>query len=156
MIFGVIAQNYKSKLVFIESTVDHEGYIENICESNFISDLDSSYGKFDRLFMQDGARAHTALKTIEWLEKYVDLIIDWPANSPDLNPIEMLWAIMKMIISEEQPSTIQELKNVLEKTWNDISINLINKLCSSFRDRLLLCQGRRAFNFKIIGYDAGI
>ena len=108
-------------------------------KSKFIDNLNEKLGPFEWLYMQDGARCHTSAMAMEWLEDKVDVITDWPANSPDLNPIELLWAILKRVVAAESPNSVEELKNLLLKTWNNIKISLINKLCESFSDRLLLC-----------------
>jgi transposase len=49
-------------------------------------------------------------------EESVDLIVDWPANSPDLEPIELLWAILKKFIQRIKPNTIEERNNALIAT----------------------------------------
>ena len=140
MVFAIISPGYKSKLVIIDGTVDQECYIRNLIESNFIQEMDEKFGKLGWLFMQDGAKCHTAERTVEWLEQQVDLIIDWPPNSPDLNPIELLWAILKRSVAEAFPRNKKELVEILEKTWNNISQSLIDKLCLSFENRLILCN----------------
>jgi hypothetical protein len=35
------------------------------------------------IFQHDGATAHASQGTLDWLEENVDIIVDWPANSPD-------------------------------------------------------------------------
>jgi hypothetical protein len=48
------------------------------------------------------------------------LICDWPANPPNLNPIEVLWAILKNIVAKLGPKIVDELKRVLSQASNSI------------------------------------
>ncbi len=47
------------------------------------------------IFQQDLAPAHTAKSTKSWLNNHGVGVLDWPANSPDLNPTENIWSIVK-------------------------------------------------------------
>ncbi len=47
------------------------------------------------IFQQDLAPFHTAKSTKSWLNDHGVGVLDWPANSPDLNPIENIWGIVK-------------------------------------------------------------
>jgi transposase len=49
----------------------------------------------------------------------------WPANSPDLNPIENLWNWLKNTVAEDQPNTQEELRAALTKAWGLISISFV-------------------------------
>jgi transposase len=48
----------------------------------------------------------------------VDLILDWPLNSPDLSPIELFCAILKEFVKRIKPKAIEELKNALVAVWH--------------------------------------
>ena len=49
----------------------------------------------------------------------------WPANSPDLNVIELLWVIIKKRIDMKKPETIEELKRVITEVWDELGYSTI-------------------------------
>jgi hypothetical protein len=76
---------------------------------------------------------------LDWLEESVDVIVNWPPNSPDLSLRETLWAILKKLVRKVKPQTIEELKNSLLVAWAMIPQNTIDRLCEGFATRLQLC-----------------
>ncbi len=54
---------------------------------------DQLFKDADFIFQQDLAPAHTAKSTKSWLNDHGVGVLDWPANSPDLNPIEQRFSI---------------------------------------------------------------
>ena len=61
----------------------------------------------DSIFMQDNASIHTAHIVREWLDEHAIQVMDWPPYSPDLNPIENIWALLKQKIYELRPDLIE-------------------------------------------------
>ncbi len=65
---------------------------------------DKLYGDADLIFKQDLAPTHTAKGTKNWFNDNDVTVLDWPANSPDLNPIENLWSIVKRKMRDTRPN----------------------------------------------------
>ena len=61
---------------------------------------------------------------------------EWPPNSPDLNPIENVWSILKERISEKNPLTKQQLIDVAQQEWDDIPQQQIQNIIKSLPSRL--------------------
>ncbi|MBR6907848.1 transposase [bacterium] len=136
MVYGAIGVNYKSKLVITNLKITSKVYTNNIEQSRMIEDLKNR----EYVFMQDGAPSHKALDTRKWLNTRCDYLAFWPPNSPDLNPIEMLWGIIKTRIKQlpTQPKTIDDLTKKVLEIWYSIDMETINHLVESFYYRLLL------------------
>ncbi len=76
---------------------------------------DKLYGDADFIFQQDLAPAHTAKGTKSWFNDHGVTVLDWPANSPDLNPIENLWGIVKRKMRDTRPNNADELKATVKE-----------------------------------------
>ena len=140
MIFGAIGKNYKSDIVLIKGTIGAVDYQRILEDSKVISYM-SEDGNENLVFQQDGASCHTA--SAGYVRKHCNLLGNWPANSPDLNVIEHLWAIMKERVAEVQPDTQDALIEVIKGVWDNISIPVINHLIDSFEKRCALVLQRQ-------------
>ena len=84
------------------------------------------------IFQQDLAPAHSAKSTKGWLENSQLQVLDWPANSSDLNPIENLWAML----NKHHPNTSQRPKDAIKTCWNEVTPHECQQLIHSVPRRI--------------------
>ncbi len=87
MVWGAMSSAGVGPLCFLRSKVNTAVYQE-VLEHFMLPAADQLYGDADFIFQQDLAPAHTAKGTKSWFNDHGVGVLDWPANSPDLNPIE--------------------------------------------------------------------
>jgi transposase len=88
-------------------------------------------------FLQDGAPCHTSKRIKDYLSDKPFNVIDWPGNSPDLNPIENCWSYMKGKLKDKDIGSVPKLIKELKTLWiSSISREYFKKLSDSMPSRI--------------------
>jgi transposase len=73
--------------------------------------------------VEDGAPIHRSSLPLQWRQAHGMAKRIWPANSPDLNPIETLWKIVKDLLRHHPtPKNKEEMAQTIQLTWDAISL----------------------------------
>ncbi len=97
---------------------------------------DKLYGDADLIFQQNLAPAHTDKDTKSWFNYHGVTVLDWPANSPDLNPIENLWVIVKRKMRDTRPNNADDTKAAIKSTWASITPEQCHRLIAFMPRRI--------------------
>ncbi|EDN05783.1 predicted protein [Histoplasma mississippiense (nom. inval.)] len=88
--------------------------------------------------MDDGAPYHTSKAVKEWAKNVWMNREEWPAQFPDLNPIENLWMTMKRCVSKirHKIHSTEQMKDELQKIWDSITQKEIQDLIGSMPQQM--------------------
>ena len=87
--------------------------------------------------MHDSDPWHKAKKVTKWLQTKKIEALEWPRNSPNLNPIEKCWHHMNHLMSERKTTNLDVLKQVITKLWcQEMNLEYFGKLSDSMPKRL--------------------
>ncbi|XDV15071.1 hypothetical protein PO909_015214 [Leuciscus waleckii] len=117
MLWGCFSAAGTGRLVAIEGKMNAAMYRDILDENLLQSALDLRLGR--RFTFQQDPK-HTAKITKEWLHNNSVTVLEWPSQSPDLNPIEHLWRDLKMAVHQRLPSNLTELERICKEEWQRI------------------------------------
>ena len=138
MVWAAIAHGYRSPRVVIDGNLNAQWYCDDILTDHIIHLFHNNANI--SIFQHDNATSHTARHTVNFLRtNNIDFIDDWPANSPNLNPIKHVWDSLdrRLRCRPNPPANV----NKLCQEWN-------NQHFSQFYVPAMHCSGQ----FKRLSY----
>jgi hypothetical protein len=138
MVWGCMGWNGVGILAEVIGKMDAEKYV-SILECNLLPSMEN-YGlpKESIIFQQDNDPKHTSKRAQDWFNSQSFQLLDWPAQSPDLNPIEHLWQILKKKLNKHKISAkgALELWDRVAVEWGKIEVEECHRLIESMPRRI--------------------
>ena len=138
MVWGSMTAHGPGSLRHIEGRLDSELYCR-IIEDELPRTIEKyRMDQGDVIFQHDNDPKHTARRTVKWLQDHQLKVLQWPAQSPDLNPIEHLWDLVKRKLAkhEDIPRGVNEFWQRIEREWETITTAECLKLVESMPNRV--------------------
>ena len=138
MVWATMTYDGVGPIVGIEGILDAEFYRE-ILEETLVPSLAIRNINIEEIFFQhDNDPKHTAKLTKRWFEENQIKLLQWPAQSPDLNPIENLWKELKRLITllKELPKSENDLWEKVRLVWLGLEREYCAKLVQTMPRRI--------------------
>ena len=154
MVWGAICSSGTLDLKFIDpgTKVNKEYYINDVLRPVLLPEAQRLYPNGNWIFQQDGAPSHTANVTQDWLRQNCPDFInkqEWPARSPDLNPLDYgIWGMLEGRVNSQSHHSLAHLKTCIQREWNKIPRETIVKTVADWIPRLRRCIRSQGDHFE--------
>jgi hypothetical protein len=88
------------------------------------------------VLLEDNDSKHTSKLANSWREENQIDRISWPSNSPDINPIENIWAVLKNQVAQLNPSNLSQLEKNIKSVWENLPRKMPQNLVLSMPERI--------------------
>ena len=138
MVWGCMTPQGVGYMCKIDGRMDAELYT-SILQDGFLKTVEFyELDRADLIFQQDNDPKHTSKLASKWFQDNNINVLKWPAQSPDLNPIEHLWHHLKQQLNAYKvpAAGMLELWGWVEAEWNKIPMEVCRNLIESMPRRI--------------------
>jgi transposase len=151
MVWGCFMWGERGPLAILpKGSINGTDYVKVMEEAMFDFWMEQSEERGYVVVQEDNAPIHTCKLAKEWRESREMETLAWPPFSPDLNPIEHVWYLIKGVVQKmkPRPMTLPSLKDAIRKAWLEYDHNIMNRLVESMPSRIAAVIEVRGGNTK--------
>ena len=131
-LWGRISKRGPTQLLIFSGIMESEFYTNEILKNTLKPFLENVYPDGHRL-QQDNDPKHTSIRAKNYMTANNINWWKWPSESPDINPIEMVWSDLKRVVAKQNPTTLDQLEMYCQQYWDTV---MTPEKCTSYIDHL--------------------
>ncbi len=133
-VWGCFSAHGVGRLYRVNGILEQKQF-HSILVNQMIPSARALFPSGDFVFQQDNDPKHTAKKNLQYLKNKNIQVLEWPSQSPDLNPIENLWSYMDRQMKDRNPQNETQLFAIIKECWESLSTDLLSSLVESMPRR---------------------
>ena len=138
-VYGCFSENGFGNIHCFTNNLNAE-FLCSIYKTNLLSSTRKLFGADDHswILQEDNDPKYRSKKARKWRDDHQVCRISWPSQSPDLNPMENVWAVLKANVSNYKPTSAKELIRIIKKEWKKLDIIFAQNLVTSMKNHVSL------------------
>lgn len=135
-VWAAFCSSGKVALAFVSSKMKSANYIRVLAEH--LEPFMHHRRRDQLIYQQDNATIHVSRESRKWFSDNLIALLDWPACSPDLNPIENVWGhlVRAIYANNTQYATVAELKTAILAAWEKLTLKTLQNHVNSMPNRI--------------------
>ena len=137
MVWGCFTKHGLGPIVRLDGRITVKDYMA-VLRNHLVPYINTLEDKENTIFQEDNTPIHTARVVKSWKEENNVVTFPWPAQSPDMNPIEHLRDELERRVRAHKPlpRNKEELWQILQKEWHNIDVSVYQNLVDSMPRRI--------------------
>jgi hypothetical protein len=141
-VWGCFCAHGVGLLHLIPGIMDTKVYIK-ILDNSLRDSIKTLFKRRPYILQQDNDPKHKSKATMQYIQDARIDLMDWPPQSPDLNPIENLWSILDQKCKGRMPTDAATLYEDLNNAWKELDVDILKNLVESMPKRVAaVCKAK--------------
>jgi len=125
------------RIVLFKENLTSTFLCNNIYRNGLLPTAREHFGRAKEwLLLEDNDPKHRSKFSVKWKQDHHIKTLPWPSLSPDVNPVENLWGVLKVKVAAHRPKTVKGLIRAIKKEWDDLPQEFASNLMNSMKRRV--------------------
>jgi hypothetical protein len=135
-VWGCLCRKGFGRVFRFKNKLNSEFLCHQVYRNALLPSTRQHFGRSQWFLLEDNDPKHRSHYSHTWKSDHHIVSLSWPSLSPDMNPIENLWPLLKVKVAQRRPKTLEDLVNVIESEWNELPSELAYNLMNSMENRV--------------------